>query len=131
MLKLTKSSIDVGIVVRDAEASLAFYRDTLGLTLVGDGPMPGAHMYRLMCGDTMVKLLLPKRELGPAAPGGILGSYGYRYFTISVSNVDEVVTACSAAGYTVAVPVTEMRPGTTIAIVEDPDGNWVEFLTTK
>jgi hypothetical protein len=22
----------------------------------------------------------------------------------------------------------EIRPGTSIAIVEDPDGNWVEFL---
>jgi hypothetical protein len=26
-------------------------------------------------------------------------------------------------------PVREIRPGVTIAIVEDPDGNWVEFLT--
>ena len=36
--------------------------------------------------------------------------------------------ALKAAGYKVAVPVTELRPGITIAIVEDPDGNWVEFL---
>jgi hypothetical protein len=26
------------------------------------------------------------------------------------------------------VPVTEIRPGVTIAIVDDPDGNLVEFL---
>lgn len=31
-VQLTKDSIDLGIVVRDAEASLAFYRDTLGFT---------------------------------------------------------------------------------------------------
>jgi predicted enzyme related to lactoylglutathione lyase len=38
------------------------------------------------------------------------------------------VDACAAGGYKVAVGVREFRPGTTIAIVEDPDGNWVEFL---
>jgi hypothetical protein len=26
------------------------------------------------------------------------------------------------------VPVTEHGPGITIAIIEDPDGNWVELL---
>ena len=26
------------------------------------------------------------------------------------------------------MPVTEIRPGVTISMVEDPDGNWVEFL---
>jgi hypothetical protein len=26
------------------------------------------------------------------------------------------------------MPVTELRPGVTIAMVEDPDGNWVELL---
>ena len=30
-VELTKDSVDVGIVVKDAEASLKFYRDTLGL----------------------------------------------------------------------------------------------------
>jgi catechol 2,3-dioxygenase-like lactoylglutathione lyase family enzyme len=40
------------------------------------------------------------------------------------------VAACEAAGRKVVVPITELRPGITIAIVEDPDGNWVEFLQT-
>jgi catechol 2,3-dioxygenase-like lactoylglutathione lyase family enzyme len=40
------------------------------------------------------------------------------------------VADCEAAGYKIAVPTTELRPGITIAIIEDPDGNWVELLTT-
>ena len=32
------------------------------------------------------------------------------------------------AGRTIVVPEREIRPGIRIAIVEDPDGNWVEFL---
>ena len=56
---------------------------------------------------------------------------GYRYWTISVSNIAEVVAACEAGGYTMVWPVTELRPGIVIAMVEDPDGNWVEFLATS
>ena len=47
---------------------------------------------------------------------------------MSVSNLAEIVADCENAARRVVVPATEVRPGVTIAIVEDPDGNWVEFL---
>lgn len=127
---LTKDSIDLGIVVRDADASLAFYRDTLGFAEDGTMRMPGGGtMYRLLCGTSTIKLVAPATPpAADAAPGGIPGAYGYRYWTISVSNLAEVTEACQAAGYRIAVPVTELRPGITISIIEDPDGNWVELL---
>ena len=132
-VQLTKDSIDLGIVVKDSDAALAFYRDTLGFELVGDMPMPGRmHMWRLMCGTSMIKLVKSEREpKAEASPGGIAGATGYRYWTISVSNLDEMVAKCEAGGYKVAVPITEIRPGTSIAIVEDADGNWVEFLKAE
>jgi catechol 2,3-dioxygenase-like lactoylglutathione lyase family enzyme len=58
---------------------------------------------------------------------GIVTS-GYRYWTMTVSNLSEMVQACTEAGAKVAVKERELRPGVKIAIVEDPDGNWVEFL---
>lgn len=127
---LTKDSIDLGIVVRDAEASLAFYRDTLGFTDAGTMPMPGGGtMYRLMCGTSTIKLVAPATPPPAEAPrGGIQGAYGYRYWTISVSNIAEATQQCEAAGYRIAVPVTDLRPGITISIIEDPDRNWVELL---
>jgi catechol 2,3-dioxygenase-like lactoylglutathione lyase family enzyme len=127
---LTKDSIDLGIVVTDPEAALAFYRDVLGFENAGEMAMPGGGtMYRLMCGTSLIKLVHPSSP-PPAAspPGGIPGATGYRYFTISVSNIDEITAACAAAGRKVVVPVRELRAGITISIVEDPDGNWVEFL---
>ena len=128
-VKLTKDSIDLGIIVSDSAKALAFYRDTLGFEHVGDMPMPGSVMHRLMCGTTLIKVIKPEKDPpAKSAPGGIQGSTGYRYFTISISNIAEVVAACDAGGYKVVVPVREFRPGVTIAIVEDPDGNWVEFL---
>ena len=128
-VKLTKDSIDLGIVVSDGEKALAFYRDTLGFEHVGDMPMGGGStMRRLMCGTSLIKVISGSNPPAKAAPGGIQGGFGYRYWTISVSNINEVVAACEAGGYKVAVGVREFRPGVTIAIVEDPDGNWVEFL---
>jgi catechol 2,3-dioxygenase-like lactoylglutathione lyase family enzyme len=132
-LELTKDSIDIGIVVKDPAASLAFYRDTLGMELVGEGPMPfGGTMYRLMCGSSTIKLVhLVNEPPAGAPPGGIAGGFGYRYWTISVSNLEEATAAVASAGYKVAVPVREIRDGVSISIVEDPDGNWVEFLRIR
>ena len=93
---LTKDSIDLGIVVSDAEASLGFYRDVLGFESAGQMDIPGgATMHRLMCGTSMVKLVHhTKPPPAVAPPGGIPAATGYRYFTISVSNIDEVTDAC-------------------------------------
>ncbi len=131
-LQLTQSAIDLGIVITDSEASLGFYRDLLGMVHEGDMPMPvggGGTMHRLRCGDTLVKLVkfndVPDNR---AAGGGIPGATGYRYFTIHVANVEDVMAGCEAAGATVVIPVREARPGVTIGMVADPDGNIVEFV---
>src|SRR5437762_13712722 len=130
-LKLTKDSIDLGIVTNDPAKALAFYRDVLGFEDAGETPMPGGMMHRLLCGTSTIKLVTPKKAPPATAPGGgIQGATGYRYWTISVSNLAELVQQCETASVKVVVPITELRPGITIAIVEDPDGNWVEFLET-
>ncbi len=129
-VQLTKGAIDLGIVVANGPAMFSFYRDVLGFKHEGDMPMPGGGtMHRLMCGDSLIKLVEPQSPPpAVAAPGGIGGGTGYRYFTISVSNLSELVAACEKAGRKVPVGEREIRPGVRIAIVEDPDGNWVEFL---
>jgi catechol 2,3-dioxygenase-like lactoylglutathione lyase family enzyme len=130
-IKLTKDSIDLGIVVSDGEKALKFYRDTLGFDHVATTPMPGGGgtMERLLCGTSLIKVVVPEKPLeNRPARGGIQGAYGYRYWTISISNIDDVLAKCEAGGYRIVVPRRNIRPGVDIAIVEDPDGNWVEFL---
>lgn len=131
-LKLTKDSIDLGIITCEPEKMLAFYRDLLGFEPKGEMPMAkGGHMYRLQCGTSMIKIVVNGRPPeARSAPGGIASSTGYRYFTITVSNLTESVQRCSAAGHKVVIPEKEIRPGLIMAMVEDPDGNWVEFLQT-
>jgi glyoxylase I family protein len=128
-VQVSKDSIDLGIVVTDEKAALAFYRDGLGLEWEGELPLPGGRMYRLKCGTTVIKLL--KLDRTPAAnppPGGPMGGQGYRYFTISVPDIRGLMAQLEAKGIRATVPVTEFRPGVTIAMVTDPDGNTIEFL---
>ena len=129
-VELTKTGIDLGIVTANPEAMVGFYRDTLGFRQEPDTPFPaGGVMHRLWCGDSLIKIVVPDpapRESAPPAP--IPRANGYRYFTISVSNIDELTQACAAAGFKIAVPVTEVRPGVRISMIEDPDSNWVELL---
>lgn len=129
-INIVKDSIDFGLVTKDAQPLLAFYRDTLGLELEGEVPMPGGgKMTRLICGTTILKIVVHAKEPKEVAPaGGIRGATGFRYFTISVDNLTEAVDECEAAGYKIAMPVTEIRVGVTISMIEDPDGNWVELL---
>jgi predicted enzyme related to lactoylglutathione lyase len=42
--------------------------------------------------------------------------------------VAEMVKEAEAADVTIAMPPTEIRSGVTIAMLEDPDGNWVELV---
>jgi len=128
-LQLAKDSIDLGITTQNPEAALAFYRDTVGLEHVGEMTLPGITVQRLMCGSSLIKLVVhDDPPPAVAAEGGPAGATGYRYWTITVNNLEEITRRCSEAGYTLAMPVTEFQPGLTISIVEDPDGNWVEFV---
>jgi catechol 2,3-dioxygenase-like lactoylglutathione lyase family enzyme len=128
-VQVSKDSIDLGIVVTDEKAALDFYRDALGLEWEGELPVPGGRMYRLKCGTTVIKLLkLNQTPESKPAPGGPAGGLGLRYFTISVPDIRGLVAQLAAKGIKPTVPIREARPGVTIAMVTDPDGNTVEFL---
>jgi catechol 2,3-dioxygenase-like lactoylglutathione lyase family enzyme len=127
-VQLAKQAIDLGIVTTNGPAMLAFYRDVLGFKYLREMPAAGGVMHQMQCGDSVIKLVVMPQLPLTAAPGGIQGAAGYRYWTMTVTNLTEIVQACIDAGAKVAVKERELRPGVKIAIVEDPDGNWVEFL---
>jgi catechol 2,3-dioxygenase-like lactoylglutathione lyase family enzyme len=129
-IELKKAAIDLGIVTTNGAAMLAFYRDTLGLKYLREMPMPGGGvMHQLGCGDSVIKLVVLESTPAQAAPGGIQGATGYRYLTITVTNITEIIQTCASQGHKIAVKERELRPGVRIGIVADPDGNWVEFLS--
>lgn len=123
--KISNDAIEIGIVVRDSDKSLSFYRDVLGLEYLGDLVFPGNHMWRFKAGGSVVKLL---EQDPPAAPAPADPTAGFSYLSLFVSNLDELVDEVAAAGCEIAIPVTEFQPGARFAFVRDPEGNRIELL---
>lgn len=128
-VELAKPTIDIGIVSKDAEASAAFYGGVLGLPPLADVQMDGLLIRRFQVGDCVLKVLQydtsPSRDGG----GGALGAAtGIRYWTMSVTDLDEVLKLCVNGGHPAIDGPNEVRPGVSIAFVADPDGNIVEFV---
>lgn len=128
-MNLTKDSIDLGIVISDPAKALAFYRDMLGMKDDGEMEVRGGRMYRLLCGTSLIKLIKMDREPeGKPVGGGPGRGFGLRYLTIHVNGIRNLVSQVESKGIKVLVPPTENRPGVIMAMVNDPDGNIVEFL---
>jgi lactoylglutathione lyase len=126
--KINNDAIEIGIFVRDADTSLAFYRDVLGLEYLGDLTFPGNHMWRFQAGKSVVKLLAQDEPPQAANPPGEIPATGFRYLSLFVANLEEVVSEVEAAGCRIAIPITEFQPGARFAFVEDPEGNRIELL---
>ena len=122
-----KTALDIGIIVSDINASLAFYQDLLGLEKVQEMPLWFGTMHRMAFGDSFVKLIDPK-EIPPAGKYGLHSVLGMRYITFQVANIDAVCRECAAAGVEFELEKDELMPGVTIAMVRDPDNNIVEFV---
>lgn len=128
-VNLTKQSIDLGLVAKDPDAMAAFYGEVLGFEERPLMKMGGGRIRPFACGDTVIKIVdMKNKPEAAAAPGGLSGGTGIRYFTMWVSNLAEIVAKAEAAQATIAVPIAEVAAGLSLAIIEDPDGNWVEFV---
>lgn len=125
--------IDIGIVVRDIDACLPFYRDALGLKPLFDFDLPGgSHMWQFAVGECVVKLVTHGNTPDASnPPGGSMGGTGLRYWTMGVDDIDAAVAQCDAAGAPIPLRPLQLMPGIRIAMVEDPEGNVVEFLEHK
>ena len=124
--------IDIGIVVRDPETALTFYRDVLGLEHIDDLARPGEVIRRLRWGNATVKLRCPESPPSASNPGGgSPGGTGIRYLTLAMADVSATLARCVEAGHRVAMPETQTESGLKYAFVEDPEGNWVELLQPK
>jgi glyoxylase I family protein len=129
-INICAKAIDLGIVTRQPELMMKFYRDVLGLELEAVFDMPGGGvMNRLRAGDSLIKLIdLDPRPISEAPPDGIRAATGLRYLTIHISNLVDAVSDIESAGHCIALQPKTLRPGVDIAIVNDPDGNCIELL---
>ena|SRR5262249_22826035 len=131
-MEIVKDAVDIGVYVRDIDAMLAFYCDALGLPKAGEVTFPGGRtQHRIQIGGSLLKLMQFQEDAPPAGPKGRNAQSGIRYFTIAVRNLEGLARELEAKGLTLAVPPREARPGVWIAMVEDPEGNTVEFAEQR
>jgi glyoxylase I family protein len=126
-MDLLSDVVDIGIVVSDADRSLAFYRDFLGMELVTDKNTALGHAWFLRCGRTTLELLqfdTPPQHTGPT---DATQAFGYRFLMLRVRDLEGLVDSLTAAGYAVPLPVSKAGD-LTFAMVADPDGNWIELV---
>ena len=124
-------ALDVGIVVEDMDTSLAFYNDLLGLPVVAEvrtSLIGAGTMVQLQHGESLVKLLQMDTPPSSRSAKGIVSAYGHRYITLMVEDIDPFVSSTNKVELPIVMPLTELGNGAKIMMVEDPDGNVVEFV---
>ncbi|MFQ5896166.1 MAG: VOC family protein [Nitrospinota bacterium] len=139
MFETTQACVDVGIVVKDIEKSLAFYQGVLGMKEVTVVDLPadfaraagfatdGFKLHFLKFGDMMVKLLEFAEPPAPRDPAANAQT-GFRYLTFWVKNMDDAVTYLKSKGVTFKAEPIERAPGRKVVFFGDPDGNLLELL---
>jgi catechol 2,3-dioxygenase-like lactoylglutathione lyase family enzyme len=127
LLKPAKDSVDLGIFVSDIKKSLAFYQGLLGLEKTEELQTGFGTLHRLKFGTSDIKLMDPKK-VPPAGVIGLEKQLGFRYITFVIKGLTELCAALKDKGVEFTIPETQIRPGTRIAMVKDPDGNIIEFV---
>lgn len=139
-----KPGIDIGIVTGQGDEMLSFYRDVVGLQVEYTVEIPGGGvMHRLLAGSSIFKIMCPEkapqvgvRSTAPGEPTTTIPDLvaatntvrGFRFISIWVEDIGAAYQAAVDAGSPVVYPALDSRPGVRVAVVEDPDGNWIEFV---
>ena len=127
LLKPAKDSVDLGIFVSNIKKSLEFYQGILGLEKTEELPTGFGTLHRLKFGTSDIKLMDPKK-VPPAGAIGLEKQLGIRYITFVIKDLSGLCSVLKDKGVEFTIPETEIRSGTRIAMVKDPDGNIVEFV---
>ncbi|MFC1886843.1 VOC family protein [Thermodesulfobacteriota bacterium] len=127
LLEPVKDAADIGIYAKDIQKSLDFYQGILGLKKTQELKGLTGTIHRLEYGKTDIKLIDPT-EPPPIGPIGINKQLGFRYITFVIKNIKKLCETLEEKGIEFERPLTETRPGITIAMVRDPDGNVIEFV---
>lgn len=121
---------EVVLSVHDLAASLRFYRDTLGLTLVSE---PEFRPVFLRAGDPAVTVpqlvvLVPLPPDTPPFPATKPGrTLHHLAFELAPADFDRMRDHLSTQGFAIRTSQHPVIPSRTI-YVDDPDGNEVEFI---
>ncbi len=119
---MIKSILHASFLCRDLAASVAFYRDVLGMTVDEKRPDLGYPGAWLDFGNEQIHLLqLPNPDpiLGRPEHGG-----RDRHVAFAIENLDALIRRLTEHG----LKFTLSKSGRKALFVRDPDGNALEFI---
>ena len=133
----------VGVVVKDLERTIEFYRDAMGLQLLSNRERSGNTASQLLgYEDTHVKIadmstrddhvfhflqyLNPPQVERPTEERNVRGA---THLAFAVDDIEETYHAIIGQGATKLNPPVEVAPGTWMCYLQDPDGNWIELVS--
>ena len=121
---------EIVLSVRDRAASLAFYRDLLGLTPIAPPDRPGPIFLQAgpaQVGIPQLIVLVPLPEgSAPFAPPRTLHHLA---FAVAPGDFDRLADDLRARGHATRGGQHPVLPSRTL-YTDDPDGNEVEFICT-
>ena len=131
-----------GFVVKDLDRSTAFYRDVVGLQVVGSMERQGApishligyddvHLKRrlLSAGDGhMLELIQYIHPPGADRPSDDRNTLGASHLAFDVDDIEATFRHLVGNGALKLNPPVELQPGRTACYLQDPDGNWIELI---
>ena len=143
----SRSTIDLGMVVADIEASARFYQEVIGFTQAGtfsvspemaadtgltDHKAINVRVFALGKEPTATKLKImafPDAPVKRVDNEFISSSLGYSYLTIFVSDMTEALARLKAHAVTpVKKPYQLGNANSYLTLVKDPDGNIIELI---
>lgn len=126
------AAVETGIVVKNVQPMLDFYRNVLGFQPYGEVRLEDVkvHVRGLRLGNSILKLT----HFADVADNGPRNGFtpGLRYITLRVTNIKAIYDSCLAHGCGVVLPWEDCTSSQGVAyqhaIVTDPEGNFVEFV---
>ncbi|MDD2716004.1 MAG: methylmalonyl-CoA epimerase [Candidatus Wallbacteria bacterium] len=90
----------LGIAVADLAESIMFYRDSLGLELIGEEEVPEqkVHVAMFRCGESRIELLAPMSPESPIAGFLEKKGPGLHHLAIAIENIESEIIKMAAAG---------------------------------
>ncbi|MBN1664359.1 MAG: VOC family protein [Deltaproteobacteria bacterium] len=131
MMKLAKAGFQIALFVRDMKSALDFYQDTLGLESKGrdENYTLGAAIH-LKCGDSSLLLIEPETKT-PAGPSWVHAQMGFRYVVFFVENLSEICEKLQEKKVKFTIHETKITSQLRIAMIQDPDGNNIQFIERR
>jgi len=148
-LEFTKGAISIGVVVEDLDESVAFYTKVVGMKHIRDfsvdsekavrmglseGEQFDVKVLQLEEGDqaTELKLMTFNKKTNLKKQKFIPQSNGIRYVTIFINSMQPLIERIEAHDVKfMGETPTMLDENRQFVLIQDPDGNFVEFIGPK